>query len=110
MPWPKEQLQNEISAKFLSNFKLREKLEMLLDLRKDLRNYLNQDKVKMLMRNDGDVKSLEFVIEIEAPDSEQTELLEILGSDAADFFFGCPISAMTEKEMTEARALYPKGH
>jgi hypothetical protein len=42
---------------------------MLFDLRKELRDCLREPTVKNLMRNDGDIKSLEFTIISENPDS-----------------------------------------
>ena len=88
MPWPLEQLARQVSPQYLSNFESREKFDLLLDLRSQLKEIINKPELKNLMRNEGDLKSLEFTVITSTPDSEVATLFDLLENDTSAFFFG----------------------
>ena len=50
----------------------------MLDLRTQLREVITVPELKNLMRNEGDIKSLEFVVIIDSPDSDVAHLFDLL--------------------------------
>ena len=65
MPHFNKSLYNFMDQKFLGNFNLRKDFEQLMKMRQLIKQKLSDPEVKTLMRNSGDIKSLEIVLQTE---------------------------------------------
>jgi len=89
---------------------MRDRFDLMLDMRKQLRELVHHPNVKKLMRNDGDIASLELNFISESPDSEIATLLELLETDLPEFFFGCKINVTNDEEITASKKLLPRSY
>ena len=60
------------------------------------------------MLANGDIKSLEFTVITESPDSDVATIMEILENDISSFFFDCPVSIISEEQSKALREKLPR--
>jgi len=103
-------MMRQVKPAFWSNFEIRERFDLLLNLRKELQEILNNPKVKQQMRNEGDIKSLELNVISESPDSEVATLLELLDTDLSDFFFGCRVNLTNDSDIKNKKQMLARSY
>ena len=87
LKWPLEFLKDKISPTFLSHFGNRDIFLELFKLRDRLESLYSEEVLKMVKDQDRQRTSIVFVVD--ELDSNETSILELLGDDIEDFFFGC---------------------
>lgn len=90
MPWHLERLVEVVDPKMLGQFDLRDQFEILCTLRDRLREvYEDKGILEAVSKRNYQMTRIHFVVS--ASDSDEAKLLQVLGEDIEDFFFGVPV-------------------
>ncbi|CDW87946.1 isoleucyl-trna synthetase [Stylonychia lemnae] len=96
LPWFLEEIVKSVGQKFLAQFQNRDLFDKLLNMRKSLREVYEEHILKMVSK--GDYQKTKMHILVTSLDCNEATLLEILGDDLDDFFFGVQVVIQTEVE------------
>lgn len=90
MPWHLEKLVEVVDPKIVGQFELRDKFEILCTMRERLREvYEEKGVLEAVSKRNYQLTRIHFVVS--ALDSDEANLLQALGDDIEDFFFGVPV-------------------
>ena len=96
MEWHQNTLREVIDTDWLSKFDVRSKYDSLLNLRSRLRQAYDEEGILDAVSKRRTQLTKIHVI-VPSVDSDETGLLEILGADLEDFFFGVPFVIETQE-------------
>jgi hypothetical protein len=98
--WHEERLLQVVDAKFLAQFDLRDKWLQLRTLREQVRTLFEEQGVLDAVPKRNYQHTRLHVI-VPAVDSDEAALLELLGGDLSDFFFGIPELVVETRDQNE---------
>ena len=71
------------------------------ELREGIKDHFLSEMLSNEVYKVKSLNQLELVLVVPGHDSKQAKLINVLGSDTSDFFFGCEVTLSTQEELSK---------